>query len=50
MDVSDGPKDSCFSTNYGLAGSFARKSPAKFFAIVYHGRFLLIISGETRRG
>ena len=41
MDDSDVPKDSCFSTKYDSAGSFARTSPAKFFAIVYHGEFLL---------
>jgi hypothetical protein len=42
MDVFDRPGDSCFSTKYDSVGSFVPKSPAKFFAIVYHGRFLLI--------
>jgi hypothetical protein len=49
MDVFDGPEDSCFSTKYDSAGIFVPKWPAKFFAIVYHGEFLLI-NGETRRG
>src|SRR5579863_1625274 len=40
MDVSEGPKDSCFSTKYTPPLALQEALPAKFPAIVYHGIFL----------